>query len=113
MTSAHRIVASTIQAGPVDQVLLPVVHRRVSEAVDRREPRRPLFHLDDALSPQRSTTLHAAAENAANLSCSHSVIRAMVTQALSLPLYRHITLREITIFKQQHGEHPNGYREAQ
>ena len=74
MTSAHRIVASTIRAGPVDQVLLPVVHRRVPEAVDLREPRIQLFRLDDALSPQRFTKLHAAEENAANVDCSHSVI---------------------------------------
>ena len=35
------------------------------------------------------------------------------TQAIIRSLYCHITLREITIFKQQHGKHPNGYREAQ
>ena len=50
MTSAHRIVAFIIRAGPVNQVLPPVVHRRVSEVVALREPRSPLFCLDDALS---------------------------------------------------------------
>ena len=55
----------------------------------------------------------SAQENAANVGYSHFVIRRIVTQAITRSLYYHITLREITIFKQQHGKHPNGYREAQ